>query len=355
MLADKAVQAAWASTAGVATPDSWSSPDDVPLPAIVKAPVGSGGQGVRVVTTPDELELAWIDLTDAAGRPPFAQRLLRKSVSTGGVALDGRVLVGTAYDGHPAADDPTGPPAVVVAVDDRQARIEVEDRGVGMTDEDLARAFEPFFRSDRSRSRASGGLGLGLFIAKTLLERSGASVTTANRPTPEKGARVTIVWPRPQFERPAGAGARPPATTIRTPGPSFRASTKTVGLAPDLACRTALSMRFIRTFSSIGSAGVTTALLVTVPLGEVLRVLAVSARSGTLRVDTDEGGGVIGIVTHRDVLAECFASPSGWARSTASHVMTAEVVRGAPNDLVAARRRRREASRRHRWSLPGGA
>ena len=120
VVADKAVQAAWASTAGVATPDSWSSPDDVPLPAIVKAPVGSGGQGVRVVTTPDELELAWIDLTDAAGRPPFAQRLLRKSVSTGGVALDGRVLVGTAYDGHPAADDPTGPPAVVVAVDDEE-------------------------------------------------------------------------------------------------------------------------------------------------------------------------------------------------------------------------------------------
>ncbi|MCZ7891589.1 sensor histidine kinase, partial [Agrobacterium salinitolerans] len=40
------------------------------------------------------------------------------------------------------------------------------------------------------------GLGLGLFIAKTLLERSGASVTFENRGTSEKGARVTIVWPR---------------------------------------------------------------------------------------------------------------------------------------------------------------
>lgn len=40
------------------------------------------------------------------------------------------------------------------------------------------------------------GMGLGLFIAKTLLERSGASVTLANRKPPEDGAHVTILWPR---------------------------------------------------------------------------------------------------------------------------------------------------------------
>ena len=41
-----------------------------------------------------------------------------------------------------------------------------------------------------------GGLGLGLFIAKTLLERSGAAVVFENRGSSETGARVTIVWPR---------------------------------------------------------------------------------------------------------------------------------------------------------------
>ncbi|MRH98838.1 sensor histidine kinase, partial [Agrobacterium sp. CNPSo 675] len=39
-------------------------------------------------------------------------------------------------------------------------------------------------------------LGLGLFIAKTLLERSGATVTFENRGLSGTGARVTIIWPR---------------------------------------------------------------------------------------------------------------------------------------------------------------
>ncbi len=42
---------------------------------------------------------------------------------------------------------------------------------------------------------------LGLFIAKTLLERSGASVSMANAVTPAKGARVTILWQRSDFEQ----------------------------------------------------------------------------------------------------------------------------------------------------------
>jgi two-component system sensor histidine kinase RegB len=44
-------------------------------------------------------------------------------------------------------------------------------------------------------------MGLGFFIAKTLLERSGATLALANRPQPQAGAVVTVVWPRPRFER----------------------------------------------------------------------------------------------------------------------------------------------------------
>ncbi len=40
------------------------------------------------------------------------------------------------------------------------------------------------------------GMGLGFFIAKTLLERSGAGVSLANRPPPAHGAMVQVVWPR---------------------------------------------------------------------------------------------------------------------------------------------------------------
>jgi two-component system sensor histidine kinase RegB len=47
------------------------------------------------------------------------------------------------------------------------------------------------------------GLGLGFFIAKTLLERSGATVDFENREFPDRGAVIKIRWPRADFERPA--------------------------------------------------------------------------------------------------------------------------------------------------------
>ena len=43
-------------------------------------------------------------------------------------------------------------------------------------------------------------MGLGFFIAKTLLERSGATLELANRPLPQGGAVVTVSWPRAKFE-----------------------------------------------------------------------------------------------------------------------------------------------------------
>jgi two-component system sensor histidine kinase RegB len=44
------------------------------------------------------------------------------------------------------------------------------------------------------------GLGLGVFIARTLLERSGARITFSNRVFPDHGAVVSIAWPRESFE-----------------------------------------------------------------------------------------------------------------------------------------------------------
>ena len=81
----------------------------------------------------------------------------------------------------------------------------------------LARAGEPYVSSRyehrRARDEASfegGGLGLGLFIAKTLLERSGASLQLENATAPARGARVLVSWPRTAFEsgtNPAKAAA----------------------------------------------------------------------------------------------------------------------------------------------------
>jgi two-component system sensor histidine kinase RegB len=54
--------------------------------------------------------------------------------------------------------------------------------------------------TESTRRDGTGGMGLGFFIAKTLLERSGAQVTLANRAAPETGAVVRIVWPRDTIE-----------------------------------------------------------------------------------------------------------------------------------------------------------
>jgi two-component system sensor histidine kinase RegB len=84
-------------------------------------------------------------------------------------------------------------------------RISIADDGPGFSPDVLSRVGEPYVTTRgpqrRSKSEEGAGLGLGLFIAKTLLERSGAAVSTANALAPETGARVAISWPRALFER----------------------------------------------------------------------------------------------------------------------------------------------------------
>ncbi|MEL7543899.1 MAG: hypothetical protein AAGJ70_09005, partial [Pseudomonadota bacterium] len=53
---------------------------------------------------------------------------------------------------------------------------------------------------DRSDDADHAGLGLGFFIASTLLERSGANITIGNRFPPAHGAVVRLVWRRADFE-----------------------------------------------------------------------------------------------------------------------------------------------------------
>ncbi len=60
--------------------------------------------------------------------------------------------------------------------------IVVLDRGVGIPEEDLERVFDPFFRSEKSRSREQGGSGLGLAIVRNLAEVNGWKAELKNRP-----------------------------------------------------------------------------------------------------------------------------------------------------------------------------
>jgi two-component system sensor histidine kinase RegB len=82
--------------------------------------------------------------------------------------------------------------------------IVITDDGPGFAPEVINRIGEPYV-TVRGRRRAGepdspGGLGLGFFIAKTLLERTGASLSFANRAFPESGAIVRIRWPRASLE-----------------------------------------------------------------------------------------------------------------------------------------------------------
>jgi two-component system, sensor histidine kinase RegB len=81
--------------------------------------------------------------------------------------------------------------------------IVISDDGPGIAPDLLKRIGEPYLsrRHDGEEGqRARSGLGLGVFIARTLLERTGAKVSFANRVFPDHGAVVQIVWPRSRFE-----------------------------------------------------------------------------------------------------------------------------------------------------------
>jgi len=63
---------------------------------------------------------------------------------------------------------------------EREARLRVADAGPGVDESDLARIFEPYYRTDDARARKSGGSGLGLAIAKRAIERQGGRICAGN-------------------------------------------------------------------------------------------------------------------------------------------------------------------------------
>jgi two-component system, sensor histidine kinase RegB len=81
--------------------------------------------------------------------------------------------------------------------------IVISDDGPGFAPDILKRIGEPYLSRRRGIDEAQSehdGLGLGVFIARTLLERTGAKVSFTNRTFPDHGAVVQIAWPRRRFE-----------------------------------------------------------------------------------------------------------------------------------------------------------
>jgi two-component system, OmpR family, sensor kinase len=88
---------------------------------------------------------------------------------------------------------PPGTPVTVRAlVRDSNAVLEVADRGSGLSPDQIAKVFEPFYRSDPSRDRATGGAGLGLAIVAAIADAHGGHVDVSATPGGGTTFRVRI-------------------------------------------------------------------------------------------------------------------------------------------------------------------
>ncbi len=81
----------------------------------------------------------------------------------------------------------------VTGINGRPARVTVQDHGAGISPEDLPHVFDRFYRGDPSRTRSTGGFGLGLAIAKALVEAYGGSISAQS--VPGKGTLMTVELP----------------------------------------------------------------------------------------------------------------------------------------------------------------
>jgi signal transduction histidine kinase len=94
-----------------------------------------------------------------------------------------------------------GGSAAVSAVRDTDGVcVSVRDHGPGIPEDLLERAFDPFFRAEGSRSRETGGTGLGLTIARMLAAKTGATLTLRNHP--EGGLEARVMWRTSDLESP---------------------------------------------------------------------------------------------------------------------------------------------------------
>jgi two-component system sensor histidine kinase CpxA len=151
-----------------------------------KASLGGGGGQIKEIRLRDlvreaadreagsgtNVEIAVPDGMTVMGRPD----LLRRAVSN---------LIRNALR-YAGTSDPI---LISAEASDDFVSLHVRDHGPGVPDGDLERIFDPFFRSEQSRSRETGGAGLGLAIVKTCVEACGGSVQAVSR---KPGLEVTL-------------------------------------------------------------------------------------------------------------------------------------------------------------------
>jgi signal transduction histidine kinase len=94
------------------------------------------------------------------------------------------------------------PPEIELAADQAGLTIAIRDSGPGIPPVSLDRVFQPYYRLDKSRNRATGGVGLGLTSAQALVRSQGGDISLVNRPEGGLEARITLpTAPQPAFAR----------------------------------------------------------------------------------------------------------------------------------------------------------
>jgi len=148
------------------------------------------------------LEKHTLDLADVARAvaDSFAPRFAERNIDFG-AELDSVVVVGDGDRlGQIAANllsnalrytEPGGEVRLSVRRETHDAVLEVTDTGIGIAPEDLRHIFTRFWRGDRSRSRATGGAGIGLAIVRELVRAHDGRIDVES--TPGRGSRFRVI------------------------------------------------------------------------------------------------------------------------------------------------------------------
>jgi signal transduction histidine kinase len=124
--------------------------------------------------------------TDAAGAGAFRVKADRERIR--------KVISNVVGNAVKYSREASGPVEVVLEAREDEVRIRVRDKGIGIPAEEIPKLFEPFYRVDRSRSRETGGYGLGLSLCKRIMEAHGGSISLESREG--EGTTVELRLPR---------------------------------------------------------------------------------------------------------------------------------------------------------------
>jgi len=94
------------------------------------------------------------------------------------------------------SDADSHPVRISVKPQPHQTVVRIADNGIGIPEEELSYIFEPFYRVDKSRSKDTGGYGLGLSLCKTIMEAHNGKIEIASQPG--EGTIVSLIFPQPQ-------------------------------------------------------------------------------------------------------------------------------------------------------------